>query len=1019
EEAEVERKAREAAIAQRAQTFGRTARLLALVSVIALIILGFTYTSLTGLQGEVATAGATLTTIPQTLTPAQETAQAGGTRIANAEMQGTEIAMEVADSLRLSESLSLSAAADRITAGNGDAQLATLLSIRALRLSPSAQADESLLEALPLMEQGIVFGGDISGIWTMGLSHDITRIALAYRDGTARLRDIATWEETMVLEGHEDIVCSALFSHDDRYIVTNSFDDTARIWDAETGAPLAIMRGHTDDTCSASFSPDDTRVATGGDTTVRIWDVATGEQLHVLEGHTNSIFTVEYSPDGRYIASGGVDRTTRIWNAETGELLHTLRGHDLTVFTLAFSPDSRMLLTGSSDRTAKLWDVETGALIRTLRGHSADVSAAAFSPDGRRIMTGSVDRSVRVWDTASGQSIQTLLGHHNNVFLTVFVDNFRAITGSTDGTLREWRFGGNQSARLMTAHTDQLYTMAVSPDGSQVATAGNDLVARVWDTNTGQILRTFVGHQDSITSVRFSPDGSRLLTSSSDGSVRVWDIAKGELITILVDREGVPAYVAEFSPDGQQILTGGTRDYGEIEIWDAQTYQKIDTLEPPAAAFVIAFNPDGTRFLSGGADQTLRLWDAQTHEVLMSLDLGVQVYDAVFSPANPDLFALATGDQKVFIYDTSGNQLDTLVGHTDGVYSLSFSPDGSMLASGGIDATARLWRIQDGKGSAFRVLRTHQGPIHSLSFTRDGKEIITTSWDSTAQMHDVDYADLLYYACSRVSRDLTSIERFRYEIRDQEPTCPQFGTQTLAMLPTPTPIADLVLPVWTAIPSPTLYVGPVVTARDILEVPIGASISVDGDLSDWNEDQFITVTTGTNTSDDPAENGSFRFAVAVDENNLYLAMTTPDQMLVTGQHDENFWDEDSFEFYINTSGVLDAASYGDGIYQANVNALNIDNPEPQTSTLTGFDLAEVPAQAITFHTDDGWGFEAVFPFGDYHPVEGTQIGFQAQLNGSAGGDRNVKLIWSTLDTTDDSWRYPYLFGRILFVAPES
>lgn len=70
---------------------------------------------------------------------------------------------------------------------------------------------------------------------------------------------------------------------------------------------------------------------------------------------------------------------------------------------------------------------------------------------------------------------------------------------------------------------------------------------------------------------------------------------------------------------------------------------------------------------------------------------------------------------------------------------------------------------------------------------------------------------------------------------------------------------------------------------------------------------------------------------------------------------------------------------------------------------------------FVFATEDGWGFEAAVPLNDFiTPVHGLEIGFQAQANGVAEQDRNVKLIWSTTDTSDGSWQNPSLFGSGLF-----
>src|SRR5262249_17958209 len=145
----------------------------------------------------------------------------------------------------------------------------------------------------------------------------------------------------------------------------------------------------------------------------------------------------------------------------------------------------------------------------------------------------------------------------------------------------------------------------------------------------------------------------------------------------------------------------------------------------------------------------------------------------------------------------------------------------------------------------------------------------------------------------------------------------------------------------------------------------------------------------------------------------YVLMTMPDKNIVTGQHGTDFWNEDSMEFYANFSGDLGAQAYGDGIFQININPGDIGKTDPTALTLTGTNSAASHVQGIVFKTDDGWGFEASVPL-PAAPEHGKSFGFQAQANGATQMDRDVKLIWSLGDTSDNSWQNPSLFGQGVF-----
>lgn len=200
---------------------------------------------------------------------------------------------------------------------------------------------------------------------------------------------------------------------------------------------------------------------------------------------------------------------------------------------------------------------------------------------------------------------------------------------------------------------------------------------------------------------------------------------------------------------------------------------------------------------------------------------------------------------------------------------------------------------------------------------------------------------------------------------------------------------------------------------EVVYIPFPVQIGTDG-MPDWNSLPSYTVDTGPNLSSDPAENGSFSFALASDGESLFLRFTMKDLNIVAGRHGGEYWNEDSLEFYINDSGDLNAKVYGPGVFQVNVNATGIDSGE---LPLTGvrLEVEDPELWGRSFRTDDGWGFEAALSLaGRPRPVHGGAFGFQAQANGATADARDVKLIWSVFDTDDKSWKSPSLFGSALW-----
>ena len=82
---------------------------------------------------------------------------------------------------------------------------------------------------------------------------------------------------------------------------------------------------------------------------------------------------------------------------------------------------------------------------------------------------------------------------------------------------------------------------------------------------------------------------------------------------------------------------------------------------------------------------------------------------------------------------TSGECLQTLRGHSDWVKSVSFSPDGTKVASG--SATVKLWDVTS--GACLKTLEGHSNWVTSVSFSPDGTIVASGSRDRTAKLWDI------------------------------------------------------------------------------------------------------------------------------------------------------------------------------------------------------------------------------------------------------------------------------------------
>ena len=118
----------------------------------------------------------------------------------------------------------------------------------------------------------------------------------------------------------------------------------------------------------------------------------------------------------------------------------------------------------------------------------------------------------------------SLEGHTEGIFSVAFSpDGSMLASGSLDETIL-WDVSTGRQIRTLTGHTHFVESVSFSPDGSMLASGSWDETIGLWDTRTGERMYTLKAHEDSVNSVAFSPDGSMLASGSSDGTIRLWEL---------------------------------------------------------------------------------------------------------------------------------------------------------------------------------------------------------------------------------------------------------------------------------------------------------------------------------------------------------------------------------------------------------------------------------------------------------------------------------------------------------------
>jgi WD40 repeat protein len=616
------------------------------------------------------------------------------------------------------------------------------------------------------------------GARSLSLSPDGKMLAvLSSVDGAITFFDTLTGKVIHRVDRDEGLVPapgSIAFSPDGKFFACRFEGGTVRLWDARTKklvrtlGPLERRRaegGHRSPIC---FSPDGTRLAvsTPG-AVVTIWEVATGKSTAALVGHNHDNPPLAFSPDGKVVFLGAVDPGVQLWDANTGKFL---RGLDTGAFSLAVSPDGKFVASGGRDRIV-VSVVETGK--EHLRLEAKKMGAVldlGFTPDGKTLVSGAEDANVRVWDLATKKE-RFVLDSRGWISqsMALSADGKTVAAGTVYNVVRAWDVAtGRELSARADGHDAPIRTVSFSPDGRTLVTGGENHQIRLWDGGTGRFVQQLKGH--SANQLAFSPDG-RLLASAWEWNkrARVRDLERGiELYELAHDSADQVPSVA-FTRDGKHVLTVSWRWNGEkplpdtphtprctgvLRTWDAATGKIVgDATLPDIQYTVLALSPNGGLAAVGGSGAA-PLWICDLNRGRQRR-LSQEPWDDVKALAfSPDGRMLATGGidrenvvtnagvhRRVQLWEVStGRKIMTLSGHERTVTATAFAPGGHILvtADGGDNfssprpgpQTIRFWDVVTGNELA--RFGGHGSDVTSLAFSPDGKELVVGLHNGTA-----------------------------------------------------------------------------------------------------------------------------------------------------------------------------------------------------------------------------------------------------------------------------------------------
>jgi WD repeat-containing protein 1 (actin-interacting protein 1) len=460
---------------------------------------------------------------------------------------------------------------------------------------------------------------------------------------------------------------------------------------------------------------------------------------HETAHSRGGIPALAFASDGSFLVSVGVDRSVCFYDGKSMQLVGRADAvHAATIYDVALDSTNRKVLTASGDGTCQLWEIVVEGDVYSVKPSQtwkvAEHQARGTSADlSKRVPVGGVQLGCTF---CGDQPVSVGLNGHIGLL-------------KPDGSVAVW-----------TGHNAPISGLALAggageaPGGGVFYTGDTNGVLCRWDVATTMPTNRLPppsGNADLLYTTHGTSDrpgaisGLAVLGNNKDTLLSVgWDdnlyvTLQGAVQPEPVKLEAQPRCVAA----GKNLAVVGTVK----GLWIVNDQGKLTTPQMLATSYepnAVCVNTADDTVYVGGSDCKVYVYKVAGGTTLQqSMVIEGKHLKPIHSIAlSPDGKKLAVGDEKdVCVYDASSDEYPTLISrgrwcfHLQRITCLAWSPDSSILASGGADDSMYLWKVEN-KATRVHYPYCHRGGFTGLAFVGD-REILSAGADSVVHRWDV------------------------------------------------------------------------------------------------------------------------------------------------------------------------------------------------------------------------------------------------------------------------------------------
>ena len=428
--------------------------------------------------------------------------------------------------------------------------------------------------------------------------------------------------------------------------------------------------------------------------------------------------------------------------------LHFGRGvGEIPGIAFAVARSGKLVAATYADGTVRVWDTGRGRQQFSFRLPVCADKYLAFSHDEQQLYVCGSNKQLACVDLTSGERTWEVTDE-NSAWTTLAVspDGEQLAAGNASGKVCLLKAKTGEVTETLGSHDRRVGLLAFSANSQLLASCTFDGEIKWWQLADQTCLHTITQLPTKDSRIRglvFAPDGQTLTTLYTDPKIYTYDVSTGKPVSGVFDYGGVTDVEGfGFTPDGKHAyLYDGSRDRLRVVVWNAETKEQLADQQ--------VFATSATNYLNHGAGvgDRPRLTVVLNDDSLVSVDLSSLVAveerqaaetrqsEPIFSP--PSVKATSTASTL-----TSDPQPISGVTHWSletkrprgAAFGVSMSSDGRWIATAEASGAVRIWNAES--GDLAKIMLGHSGNVYHCSFSADGQTVASAGTDGVVRLWD-------------------------------------------------------------------------------------------------------------------------------------------------------------------------------------------------------------------------------------------------------------------------------------------